>query len=183
MISSLPQKKNGKFHIRNMEQNLTTLYAKVLRYHSLKRESYVSGSRGSCGWCIWFPDLNKNNWGHSPIRTKNVVSTSYLILYISSSIILSFSPFVTLRHLTFLILKELIHLTSHLHHHHHHHHWVVIQIHPQSLSCGQILPWNFSLTIICHLKYRISQNFRKKAKVNVHLYVSTSENVCNHPIL
>ena len=29
MISSLPQKKNGKFHIRNMEQNLTTLYAKL----------------------------------------------------------------------------------------------------------------------------------------------------------
>ena len=29
MISSLPQKKNGKFHIRNMEKNLTTLYAKL----------------------------------------------------------------------------------------------------------------------------------------------------------
>ena len=135
MISSLPQKKNGKFHIKNMEQNLTTLYAKVLRYYSLKRESYVSGSRGSCGWCIRFPDLNKNNWGHSPIHTKNVISTSYLIcyicIYIYKSIILSFSPLVTIRHLTFLILKELIHLTSYLPHNHHHdhdcHHWVVIQ--------------------------------------------------------
>ena len=42
MISSLPQKKNGKFHIRNMEQNLKTSYAKVLRYYLARKESLMS---------------------------------------------------------------------------------------------------------------------------------------------
>ena len=65
MISSLPQKKNGKFDIRNMEQNLTTLYAKVLRYYlawneclmSLVVEALVDDASGFQIWTKTIEDI------------------------------------------------------------------------------------------------------------------------------
>ena len=140
-----------------MEQNLTTLYAKVLRDYLawLIKESYVSSSRGYCDVSGFQIPKRKKNWGHSPFvqRTLSVWAIEFVIyIYIYMCVCARARACMRVLFLEGLLLV----ITSNLslifsscnckapdYHHHHNNHWVVIQTdHHQVVA--KFLPWNFN---------------------------------------